>query len=552
MLGYDKVAIDSLLIQLEQKGYLLANYKFTREEEGLKLLGVGGFSYVYEVYDIQKPDNKYALKVVGLMERTISSKRFIETNTLQRELSEQTNHILRILQYFQLRVELDEDGNILAANKYLDEIDESHNGLDKAYTFQFILSEKLESILIKDKFKKNYLYDDKLKNEAEVIRFAIQISHAIKTAHDRNVLHRDIKLENIFWDAKTDEYKLGDFGIARFVEGENAETVVYTDGYGAPEIERRLVDHYAVTADIYSFGITLYLLLNNLQFPSSEGYYVNLIQYSHDFVLPAPANSSENVAKIIRKMCSYRAEDRYQSVDDVLKAFLDLSPDVTSLTDELDDMETVTFRDDLDETQTSYFADEASGHLAGQHNNVSKADPESLSRNQRRNLYNQANKRYRLVLLASSVIEFLFVFIMIFVGEHGNIRLGALGSVVYFLLIARGFILLKKKRNILTELLLWLAIALQLVNPRLMDQCFFIVPALAISNSPELILGGCALLLLLAVVGNLLPSNIRDILYMVDIGVLPFLICMGITLLAGLVLRIVRNKKLKYDNQQEA
>ena len=98
MLGYDKVAIDSLLIQLEQKGYLLANYKFTREEEGLKLLGVGGFSYVYEVYDIQKPDNKYALKVVGLMERTISSKRFIETNTLQRELSEQTNHILRILQ----------------------------------------------------------------------------------------------------------------------------------------------------------------------------------------------------------------------------------------------------------------------------------------------------------------------------------------------------------------------------------------------------------------------------------------------------------------------
>ena len=112
---------------------------------------------------------------------------------------------------------------------------------------------------------------------------------------------------------------MGDFGIARYVGEEGAETAVFTDGYGAPEIERSLSSSYNLTADIYSFGIVLFLLLNNLKFPVSDGYHVNIVQYSKDFILPAAEKSSEAMAAVIRKMCSYRAEDRYQSVEEALR-----------------------------------------------------------------------------------------------------------------------------------------------------------------------------------------------------------------------------------------
>ena len=178
--------------------------------------------------------------------------------------------------------------------------------------------EKLEHIVIKERYKKIKLIK-RLCDEKEVLRFAYQIGQAIQTAHENKVLHRDIKLENIFWDEKTSSYKLGDFGIAKFVENGNAQTIVYTEGYGAPEIKKRLKDSYDATVDIYSFGISLYLLLNKLRFPGAEGYYVNRIQYNPAFIFPAPENASEMMTRMIRKMCSYYKEERYQSMTEVLE-----------------------------------------------------------------------------------------------------------------------------------------------------------------------------------------------------------------------------------------
>ena len=94
--------------------------------------------------------------------------------------------------------------------------------------------------------------------------------------------------------SKTGQYKLGDFGIALKTAEGMASTVAYTDGYGAPEIIRRSDDKYDVTADIYSLGMTLYVLLNRLKFPGSKGYRVNAkLQYEKDFVLPRPETGSD-------------------------------------------------------------------------------------------------------------------------------------------------------------------------------------------------------------------------------------------------------------------
>lgn len=313
MLNLDRENVEKILCVLDEKGYLFPEFQLNKENEQLHLLGRGGFSTVYEMIDKNRTQNRYALKVIGLERHLVTLDEFWNTVGLQRCIGEQSSNVMRILDARTLLITFDEDGEI---NGISDDVDErwSKAGLH----LQFILMEKLEDIITKDKFGKATLLREELQNEGEVLKFAIQIGQALLVAHSNKVLHRDIKIENIFWDATEESYKLGDFGIAKLVEDGNAETVVYTDGYGAPEIKCRLSSFYDVTADIYSLGITLYLLLNGLKFPGSDGYTMNQVQYHPEFVFPAPENASENMTRVIRKMCNYRREERYQSMAEVL------------------------------------------------------------------------------------------------------------------------------------------------------------------------------------------------------------------------------------------
>lgn len=274
-------------------------YEICKTEEGKPvLLGRGGFSTVYEVRRRETAEHHYALKVIGSDQKIVRPELFRETVRLQRLLGEQCPYIVRILDTA--------------------ETTDAENG---SRPVEGILMEKLSPVLDKDKFGKVSLTVPGLTEEPEVLTFAMQIGQAIYLAHAGNILHRDVKLENIFRDAETGQYKLGDFGLAKYVEDGKAETVAYTDGYGAPEISRRLYDNYGATADIYSFGITLYLLLNDLCFPGSPGYYSSEVQYQPDYILPAPRKASEPMAAVLRKMCSYRSAERYQSMAEVLAAF---------------------------------------------------------------------------------------------------------------------------------------------------------------------------------------------------------------------------------------
>ena len=351
MLSLDKLGVDKLLLQLEEKEFINPRYQFIKENNELKLLGTGGFSYVYEMYDAIAPENHYAAKVVGLGLKSVDEKLILETTQIQYFLSEQSENIMRVIALWTMKLQLDEDGNVN------DIIGVNQEGYDSAegVLLEIILMEKLDNILAKDKYGNIELLRDELKTEEGVIRFAENIGRALFAVHNNGFLHRDIKLENIFWDQKSNQYKLGDFGIARYVGEGEADTVVFTDGYGAPEIERQLAESYNLTADVYSFGITLFLLLNNLRFPGSDGYRANLIQYSKDFIVPAPLNASDEMARIIRKMCSYQVKDRYQSVEEVL---MDIGRIDGSYTDkgftEYDDLKTETYREEDDSLTETY------------------------------------------------------------------------------------------------------------------------------------------------------------------------------------------------------
>lgn len=317
MLSLDRNTVEKILSSLDEHGYIFPEFELYRVNKQAQFLGRGGFSVVYEMFYKDRPDFNYALKVIGFEKHVVTSKQFWETVGLQYNLSEQSPFVMRILDAREVLVCIDDYGSVIDVQESDDE-----RWNEDGLLLQFILMEKLEDIIVKDRFGNASLTQKGLYEEEEVIKFAMEIGQAIQLAHSNSVLHRDIKLENIFWDEIEQCYKLGDFGIAKYVEGGNAETIVYTDGYGAPEIERRLNDYYNATADIYSFGITLYLLLNGLRFPGSEGYYVNMVQYDPKYTFPAPENESEAMTPVIRKMCSFRKEDRYQSMAEVL---LDLS-----------------------------------------------------------------------------------------------------------------------------------------------------------------------------------------------------------------------------------
>ena len=85
---------------------------------------------------------------------------------------------------------------------------------------QFVLMEKIDSVITRTKGGNIKMTPESLANgdEQEILKLAYDIGLALKRAHNKNVLHRDVKLENVFYSEKKKQYKLGDFGIAKKTE----------------------------------------------------------------------------------------------------------------------------------------------------------------------------------------------------------------------------------------------------------------------------------------------------------------------------------------------
>ena len=343
MAAFEREEIEKLLMTLEDQGALFPEFVLAREENGLRILGAGGSSLVYEMASRSNHQTHYALKVMGLQPHMSSFGDFQATAMMQRLLVEQTDYVVRILAVKKLWLQLTEAGDVCG----IWETDPPENE-DKCLHLQLMLMDKLESILTRNRFGKITLRQEALTKEAEVLKLGFQIGQALICAHKNQILHRDIKLENIFWDPRENCYKLGDFGAAKHTQSGSAETLIYSNGYGAPEIQRVLTETYDGAADMYSLGITLYLLLNNLKFPGSDGYHYREIQYHPDFTFPVPENASEAVARVLRKMCAYRKSDRYGSVTEAMTALAEAAQPHAAQWENPDwmDMPTETYREE--------------------------------------------------------------------------------------------------------------------------------------------------------------------------------------------------------------
>ncbi len=117
--------------------------------------------------------------------------------------------------------------------------------------------------------------DSYMENHAMTVRDVIvlgkDILRALIACHDKKIIHRDIKDDNIFV-ASDGEYKLGDFGVSKSLKDKSrAESVKGTPNFIAPEVYlgKEKYDH---TVDLYSLGIVLYKLLNKSRNPFLPNY----------------------------------------------------------------------------------------------------------------------------------------------------------------------------------------------------------------------------------------------------------------------------------------
>lgn len=111
----------------------------------------------------------------------------------------------------------------------------------------------------------DFVFENELKI-ADVIRLGKDILNALILCHSKNIIHRDIKDDNIF--VGTDNsYKLGDFGVSKMLNDRSrAESMKGTPNYIAPEVYLGK-EKYDNTVDLYSLGIVMYRLLNRMRFP---------------------------------------------------------------------------------------------------------------------------------------------------------------------------------------------------------------------------------------------------------------------------------------------
>jgi NIMA (never in mitosis gene a)-related kinase 1/4/5 len=96
--------------------------------------------------------------------------------------------------------------------------------------------------------------------ESQVLRWLTQAMLALKYLHDKHILHRDLKTQNLFLTA-SGRLRLGDFGIAKVLDSTNAfaKTAIGTPFYLSPEICQELP--YSWASDIWSIGCIIYELV---------------------------------------------------------------------------------------------------------------------------------------------------------------------------------------------------------------------------------------------------------------------------------------------------
>ena len=251
-----------------------------------ELIGVGGMADVYKATDII--DNKeVAVKIL--------KKEFAENEEFLRRFRNESKAIALL----------------------------SHPNIVKVYDvnfsdrLQYIVMEYIDGITLKE-----YIDAEHVLTWKDSVHFIIQVLRALQHAHDRGIVHRDIKPQNImlFTDGTI---KVMDFGIAKFAREDNgtqSDQAIGTVHYISPEQARG--DDTDEKSDIYSVGVMLYEMLTGQKpFDTDNPISIAVMHMQNTPKRPRAINPDIPVGleEIILRAMEKDPENRYQTAADMIR-----------------------------------------------------------------------------------------------------------------------------------------------------------------------------------------------------------------------------------------
>lgn len=226
----------------------------------------------------------------------------------------------------------------------------------------FIVMEYVEGITLKTYIEKKVQLSFK-----EAISIAIQVARGIEVAHNKNIIHRDIKPQNIIISTEG-KVKVTDFGIARAASANTISSdVMGSVHYASPEQARNgFVDN---RSDIYSLGIVMYeMVTGRVPFDGDTTVAVAIQHLQEEMSSPreyAP-NIPISLEKIILKCAQKNPDRRYQSMAELLadlrKALVNPNEDFVVIAPLVDNGKTkVISQDELQQIKDKTLEESASG-----------------------------------------------------------------------------------------------------------------------------------------------------------------------------------------------
>ena len=250
-----------------------------------EIIGVGGMAVVYKAYD-NIDDRIVAIKIL--------KDEYLANEEFKRRFKNESKAIAVL----------------------------SHPNIVRVYNvsfgdrLQYIVMEYVDGITLKEYIEQQHIIDWK-----EAVHFTGQILAALQHAHDKGIVHQDIKPQNIML-LHDGTIKVADFGIARFSRTDNdttSDNAIGSVHYISPEQARgEMTDD---KADIYSVGVVLYeMTTGQLPFQSDSAVSVALMQLQNEPLRPRELVPTLplGLEQIIMRAMQKNPLDRYRSAAEML------------------------------------------------------------------------------------------------------------------------------------------------------------------------------------------------------------------------------------------
>ena len=281
--------------------------------ETVRLIGRGSFGAVYEIQrDVLGDIEKAALKVISIPQNASDIDEMYSNGYDEESVTNTFKyHLKSIVAEYSMMRKLSDCPNIVTCD------DVRYIQHDDGIGWDIYIKMELLTPLIKSL--------QSPVTEETAVKLAKDICSALVACKQENIVHRDIKPQNIFI-SPSGRYKLGDFGIAKTVEKTMGGTKIGTYTYMAPEVYNN--KPYGSAADIYSLGLVLYWMLNERRMPflplpptklsvgMDEAARMRRLSGEQ---IPEPKNGGKQLKAIVMKACAYNVEDRYASAADMLR-----------------------------------------------------------------------------------------------------------------------------------------------------------------------------------------------------------------------------------------